>query len=105
MLLVGVVGVLVSATAYAGWSPNVTITGVEVDSNTATYLGLSSMTGKPAACTATQAIILFVNADQQKAQTALATAAYLAGKNVSVHYTGACSGTAQYPVVDALNAL
>ena len=93
---VGLSALLVTGTAMAAWSNAVTITGIEVDpisTGSQTYLRFSSTpTGKPGCGTSAQ--VAFVgNADQIKAMTSLATAAFLSGKTVKVYWDGTCTAS------------
>lgn len=110
----GLLGILASATAYAvTWSGTVSLTNVEVDSSTVTYLQFGSLpSGKPTTCSggatpnATFAIInLASSTDTQKALTTLATAALMGGRGVQVRWTGSCTqvGSTWYASIDALS--
>ena len=86
-----------SLAAAASWTAPLKITSIEVDPvgnvGTATWLAFSTTpTGKPACGKAGQ-VELTGPADQVKAMTALATAAFLAGKTVTLYWDGGCDGT------------
>jgi hypothetical protein len=109
VMSLGLVGLLVAGNASANWSTNsVTLTGIEIDSSTLTYLSFSATpTNKPSCTASGQGLInLSASLDSQKALTSLATAAFLAGKTVTVHWTGSCSasiGGFTYPLIDSLS--
>ena len=92
--------VLLSASALAvTWSGPVGLTLVELDpvssTGTSTYLSFASTpSGKPGCGTATQGIMIpsaGISAEHVKSMTSLATAAFLAGKNVRVLWGGTCT--------------
>jgi hypothetical protein len=94
---IGLMGVMATVPALATWSQALTISTIEVDNTatgSATYVMFTATpTGKPACATS-----LFFglgggssgSADAIKAQAALATAAFLAGKSVKVNLDSSC---------------
>lgn len=86
---------LVSATALAGWSSQALIDAVELDGTAAvpqTYVGFATTpSGKPSCGSGTGWALLHGSADSAKAMTTIATSAFLAGRNVEVHWDGSCT--------------
>jgi len=99
----GTVTLIASATVWAAgpWSSAVSISSIEVDSTgtagngtpgtgTATYLTFSSTpTGVPACSTKTQ-YVAFGSAEHVKQVTAIASQAFLAGKQIRVFWDSTC---------------
>ena len=97
--------VLATATAIAApvWSSNaVTISQIQVDSSTVSYLLFPVAPNNKPACGGTQAYgeLNVASADTQKALMSIATAALLAGRPVNVRWTGNCIGA--YATLDAI---
>jgi hypothetical protein len=97
-LWLGVSVLLVSAVAAAyspQWSAPFMLTSVEVDdagSGSATFLGFSTLPATPPPCgTGALQFMATGSADQVKAVTAMATSAFLAGRQVKVYFDGNCS--------------
>jgi hypothetical protein len=94
----GLATALASSTALAAgpWSGPVNIATIELDptgTGTSTYFSFASApSGKPACGTSSQAIVVGP-AEHVKAVTNLATAAFLAGKQVKVYWEGTCDTT------------
>ncbi|MET0790535.1 MAG: hypothetical protein ABW061_03360 [Polyangiaceae bacterium] len=91
----GLATVLATGTALAAgpWSSAVNIATIELDptaTGTSTYFSFASApSGKPACGTSSQSIVVGP-AEHVKAVTNLATAAFLAGKQVKVYWEGTC---------------
>jgi len=101
----GLVCSLTASSASANWSNNgVRITAVEVDSATQTYVTFSAVPTNFPACGGASIGLISLTVDAQKTLTSLVTNAFLAGKPVTVHWTGACStvGGVTYPLFDML---
>ena len=97
----GAIAFLVSGTAMAaGFSTPVNVTQVEVDSSgatngTSTYLTFSAIPNNRPTCTGQgDQMVLAGSAENVKALTSLATAAWLSGKVVRVYFdpVTACDG-------------
>lgn len=99
--LITTAAILASGSAYAGGTTSapMTIKSVEVDGgeNGTTngpygFVNFTNATGKPA-CGGTAPGILIGSPEQIKAMTSLATAAFLAGRQVIVLWSGDCTQT------------
>jgi hypothetical protein len=101
-LKLGLAGLLVSSVAFAGWSTNsgVKITQVEIDpsttsgaNGTASWVGFSPMPNNKPSCAGGSQVVFVGTAEHVRALTSLATAAFLAGRNVRVNWNGSCTGS------------
>jgi hypothetical protein len=84
-----------TALAAASWTSYGTISNIEVDdtgTGTSTYLTFTTAPTRPTCGTSTQ-LIAAGSADNVKAMTATATAAFLAGRTVKVWLDWTCSGS------------
>src|SRR5438874_189091 len=94
---IGLMGVMATVPASASWSQALTISTIEEDNTSTgseTYLLFTATpTGMPACATSNFVALGGGQAglsDAIKAQTALATAAFLAGKSVKVNLDSTC---------------
>jgi hypothetical protein len=99
--------VLYGAGAYAaGWSNAVTISGVEADyisSTSKVYINFSSIanSNKPACASGDEALVAG-STDHVRNVLSLATAAFLAEKQVRVYWSGTCDGSSDIGVISHL---
>jgi hypothetical protein len=97
MLALVLVSVTVSAHA-SGWSPQVTITSLQADTNGYVYLTTSPQTYNPDSCTNLNELL--ISDTTYKFVVATLIAAQISGQSVALYYNGC---TSNYPNITAVS--
>lgn len=88
----GLLSLLASGTAFAGWSNVVSIASVTSWPDAQTYLEFTTTpSGKPG-CATTGIHQIIGTAEHIEAASKIATAAFLAGRQVKVYFDTTCTG-------------